>query len=60
MSKYDIPLEQYEAGEDARERLKLEDGFGNVWYRCDRPGCTLEIVRPGKVQCECDASREDS
>lgn len=28
----------------------LDDGFGNIWYRC-RPVCGMEIVRPGKVQC---------
>lgn len=34
----------------------IDDGHGNVWPLCKRPGCVLEIVRPGKVQCYyCDA-----
>lgn len=32
----------------------IEDGFGNYWELCDREDCGLQIVRPGKVQCECD------
>lgn len=36
------------------ERENLDDGFGNVWQKCG-PECELEIVRPGKVQCNrCD------
>lgn len=31
----------------------VEDGFGSVWQRC-KEDCRLEVVRPGKVQCECD------
>jgi len=31
----------------------IEDGFGNAWQKCG-PGCHLEFVRPGKVQCLCD------
>ena len=32
----------------------VDDGFGNVW-ECCTPGCNMEIVRPGKIQCEkCD------
>ena len=32
----------------------LEDGFGGIWRKC-RHDCRMEIVRPGKVQCdECD------
>ena len=29
----------------------LDDGFGNQWEKCGKD-CELEIVRPGKVQCE--------
>jgi hypothetical protein len=29
----------------------LDDGFGNVWETCEHEDCGLEIVRPGKVQC---------
>ena len=29
----------------------IEDGHGNSWEKCSR-NCWLEIVRPGKVQCE--------
>jgi hypothetical protein len=36
---------------DTNDRL-LDDGFGNVWEKCDHEDCALEIVRPGKVQCE--------
>ncbi len=28
----------------------VEDGMGGVWSKCG-PDCTLEVVRPGKVQC---------
>lgn len=31
----------------------LDDGFGNTWALCSAE-CKLEIVRPGKVQCDCD------
>jgi len=45
-------LVKYAAKDDV-----LEDGFGNMWSaRCPRCGKkTMQIVRPGKVQCsECD------
>jgi hypothetical protein len=29
----------------------LDDGFGNVYQKCGKR-CWLEIVRPGKVQCD--------
>lgn len=29
----------------------VDDGFGNVWMKCDRSYCDLQVVRPGKVQC---------
>ena len=32
----------------------VDDGFGNTYQKCDRPNCSLEVVRPGKVQCDCD------
>lgn len=32
---------------------EIDDGFGSTWALC-KTGCQLEIVRPGKVQCECD------
>ena len=38
---------------------ELDDGFGNVWVLC-KPDCRLEIVRPGKVQCDCDYEDEDA
>lgn len=38
----------------------IDDGFGNCWTKCRRPGCQLEIVRPGKVQCDpCDSGEQD-
>lgn len=39
----------FESEDDDRE---LDDGFGNVWVKCDDEECGLHIVRPGKVQCE--------
>ena len=33
----------------------VEDGFGGEWIMCERADCGLEVVRPGKVQCWCDA-----
>jgi hypothetical protein len=30
----------------------VDDGFGNVYPKCGRENCALELVRPGKVQCE--------
>ncbi|AIY16150.1 hypothetical protein GUY44_12010 [Pimelobacter simplex] len=29
---------------------EIEDGFGGCWPTCG-PGCDLQVVRPGKVQC---------
>lgn len=32
----------------------LDDGFGNAWLLCSKD-CELQIVRPGKAQCDkCD------
>ena len=31
----------------------VTDSHGNAWSRC-RPGCGVEVVRPGKAQCFCD------
>ena len=31
----------------------VEDGNGGVWPLCG-PYCGVAVVRPGKVQCECD------
>lgn len=39
----------------------IEDGFGGCWVKCDHPDCDLQVVRPGKVQCnpvDCMAGRE--
>jgi hypothetical protein len=33
---------------------RVEDGYGNAWEKCLRPDCSLQIVRPGKVQCDDD------
>lgn len=35
-----------------RRKEILDDGFGNSWRKCNKKNCALEIVRPGKVQCE--------
>ena len=38
----------------------LDDGFGNQWLKCSRPGgCGLQIVRPGKVQCDCEREKQE-
>jgi hypothetical protein len=34
---------------------EIDDGFGGVWELCNRSNCGLEVVRPGKAQCWCDA-----
>ena len=37
----------------------LEDGFGNAWSpTCPECGGRMEIVRPGKVQCENEGAHE--
>lgn len=38
------------AVESAMPASTIEDGHGNGWKLCG-PGCDLEVVRPGKVQC---------
>lgn len=32
-------------------RGEIDDGFGTQWFKCG-PDCGMEIVRPGKVQCD--------
>lgn len=42
--------------EEAQERgeYQVADGFGNIWNYCARgKDCRLQVVRPGKVQCDC-------
>ena len=29
----------------------ITDGFGSEWEKCLRRDCDLQVVRPGKVQC---------
>lgn len=36
----------------------IEDGFGGCYQKCDDPQCELEVVRPGKVQCNKCSDRE--
>jgi hypothetical protein len=31
---------------------QIGDGYGNFWDRCLNIDCSLEIVRPGKAQCD--------
>lgn len=38
---------------DAEDNSMVGDGFGSQWAKCG-PGCDLEVVRPGKVQCSCE------
>jgi hypothetical protein len=37
---------------EGSEPLIIEDGFGASWEKCLRSDCSLEVVRPGKAQCE--------
>jgi hypothetical protein len=42
--------------ENSKDPNKLDDGFGNVWFKCELGSdCGLQIVRPGKSQCWCDS-----
>ena len=34
--------------------IDVEDGFGNGWSKCLRRDCDLQVVRPGKAQCNGD------
>lgn len=38
---------------EAKPEHILDDGFGNRWIKC-HDHCGLQIVRPGKVQCDND------
>lgn len=31
--------------------IVVEDSFGSTWLVCNKPYCDLQVVRPGKVQC---------
>jgi DNA modification methylase len=54
-----------EYAEMARDRIHndaplfsaVDDGFGNQWAKCG-PDCAMQIVRPGKVQCDCNRASE--
>lgn len=35
----------------APKRAEVSDGFGSTWLLCG-DDCGLEVVRPGKVQCD--------
>jgi hypothetical protein len=38
-----------------KKKREICDGFGSCWTLCEKKDCALEIVRPGKVQCNlCD------
>jgi len=39
----------------SREGATIDDGHGSRWPKCG-PGCSLHIVRPGKVQCDQDCA----
>lgn len=47
----DQPTEECGCLDDSQV-TELDDGFGNVWEKCDRDDCGLQIVRPGKAQCD--------
>lgn len=37
----------------------ITDGFGNYWgERCHVCGAKKQIVRPGKIQCECEGGNK--
>jgi len=45
-----------------RKRKVIVDGFGNTWqcvHDLNESRCFLQIVRPGKCQCICDAGISD-
>jgi hypothetical protein len=45
-------------GEDKPIRFDygtVADDFGNVWPKCSDE-CRLQVVRPGKAQCDCSES----
>ena len=49
-------LEALRGPERPVEQLSyVEDGFGSAWVRCG-PACRLEVVRPGKAQCDCEST----
>ena len=37
---------------------EIEDDFGSTWALC-RPDCGLQVVRPGKVQCDHEGTSTD-
>ena len=59
MKEWMTPEERKEFTGDAaadRDYLNfpiIEDGFGSAWRTC-HANCSLCVVRPGKVQCDCD------
>lgn len=46
---YEAEMERIHA-EMVKETATVSDGFGGIWAKCGAD-CTLEVVRPGKVQC---------
>jgi len=46
-----IDRKKYEDNYDRIFNKKITDGFGGEWSRCERKDCALEVVHPGKVQC---------
>lgn len=43
----------------AQPEREISDGCGSTWLKCERANCGLEVVRPGKVQCDVCESMPD-
>lgn len=43
---------------EAKGQRIISDDYGNDWSKCDREDCSLQIVRPGKVQCNGECEQE--
>lgn len=48
------PADRHQFGD--RFEDYIEDGHGNSWPKC-KPDCRMQVVRPGKVQCDCNADK---
>ena len=48
-----VVLHEVDRFGDRLDAKVIEDGFGSTWIKCG-PGCDLQVVRPGKAQCNCN------
>ena len=40
-----------------KKKRTVTDGY-QEWNMCEKENCGLHVVRPGKVQCDCDCEKE--